>query len=48
VKHMQEPKAITPHSIMPPYPHLLSARMDFEGLQRHVDGLAMLVPYARR
>ena len=46
VKHMQEPTAITPRSIMPPYPHLLTQAVDFDGLQRHVDGLAMLgVPY---
>ncbi len=46
MKHMQQPKAITPNSIMPPYPHLLTQKTDFAGLQRHVDGLAMLgVPY---
>ncbi len=46
VKHMQEPRSITPKSIMPPYPQLLKDRLDFAGIQSHVDGLAMLgVPY---
>ncbi len=46
VRHMQDPKSITPKSIMPPYPQLLVDRIDFEGIQSHVDGLAMLgVPY---
>jgi len=46
VRHMQEPKAITAHSIMPPYPKMLTNKLDFEGLQKRVDAMAMLgVPY---
>jgi cytochrome c oxidase cbb3-type subunit I/II len=46
VRHMLEPKSITPRSIMPPYPHLLTSAVDFDGVQKHVDGMAMLgVPY---
>jgi len=46
VRHMEDPRAITPRSIMPPYAHLLSGRLDFEGIQKRVDVMAMLgVPY---
>jgi cytochrome c oxidase cbb3-type subunit I/II len=46
VRHMEAPRSITPRSIMPAYPGLLSARLDFPAIQKRVDAMAMLgVPY---
>jgi cytochrome c oxidase cbb3-type subunit I/II len=46
VRHMEDPRAITPRSIMPPYREMLSQRTDFAGLQKRVEVMAMLgVPY---
>ncbi|HEY3215966.1 MAG TPA: cytochrome-c oxidase, cbb3-type subunit I [Candidatus Eisenbacteria bacterium] len=46
VRHMENPRSITPKSIMPRYPRLLTARLDFPGIQKRVDVMAMLgVPY---
>ncbi len=46
VRHMEDPSAITPNSIMPGYSHLLRNPLDFEGIQGRVDVMAMLgVPY---
>jgi cytochrome c oxidase cbb3-type subunit I/II len=46
VRHMEEPAAITQRSIMPPYPWLLRNAIDFPGIQKRVDVMAMLgVPY---
>ena len=46
VRHMNDPKEIVQQSIMPAYPHLLTAALDFDGIQRRVDAMAMLgVPY---
>jgi cytochrome c oxidase cbb3-type subunit I/II len=46
VRHMNDPRSITGKSIMPAYPRLLSDRLDFDGIQARVDGMAMLgVPY---
>ena len=46
VRHFEDPRSITPRSIMPTYRHLLSGRIDFAGIQPRVDGMAMLgVPY---
>jgi cytochrome c oxidase cbb3-type subunit I/II len=46
VRHMQEPAAITPKSIMPNYPHLLTDDLNFGAIQSKVDAMAMLgVPY---
>ena len=46
VRHMEDPRAITQKSIMPAYPNLLNAPLDFAGIQRRVDVMAMLgVPY---
>jgi len=46
VRHMEDPRAITPRSIMPAYPWLLRNTLDFEGIQRKVDAMTMLgVPY---
>jgi cytochrome c oxidase cbb3-type subunit I/II len=46
VRHMEAPRSITPRSTMPAYPHLLTAHLDFDGIQSRVDAMAMLgVPY---
>jgi cytochrome c oxidase cbb3-type subunit I/II len=46
VRHMEKPAAISPKTIMPAYPWLLENRLDFAGIQRKVDAMAMLgVPY---
>jgi cytochrome c oxidase cbb3-type subunit I/II len=46
LQHMERPKSIVASSIMPPYPHMLSTALDFDGIQRKVDAMAMLgVPY---
>jgi len=46
VRHMEDPRAITQKSIMPAYPSLLNTPLDFAGIQRRVDVMAMLgVPY---
>jgi cytochrome c oxidase cbb3-type subunit I/II len=46
VRHMENPRSITPRSIMPSYPYLLTRRVDFAGIQNRVDAMAMLgVPY---
>lgn len=46
VRHFEEPQSITAKSIMPSYPHFLTTRLDFEGIQAKIDAMAMLgVPY---
>ena len=46
VRHMEDPRAITPQSIMPAYPWLLHDDLAFDEIQRKVDVMAMLgVPY---
>jgi cytochrome c oxidase cbb3-type subunit I/II len=46
VRHMQDPRSTTPGSIMPNYPWLLVDTLDFPGIQKKVDAMAMLgVPY---
>jgi cytochrome c oxidase cbb3-type subunit I/II len=46
VRHMEDPPAMTPRSIMPAYPHMLTQPFDFAGVQGRVNALAMLgVPY---
>jgi cytochrome c oxidase cbb3-type subunit I/II len=46
VRHFENPRAISPKSIMPAYPHLLTNEMDFDGIQARVDAMIMLgVPY---
>jgi cytochrome c oxidase cbb3-type subunit I/II len=43
---MEDPRSITPRSIMPAYPHLMTQRLDMKAIQDHVDAMAMLgVPY---
>ncbi len=46
VRHFENPRAISPKSIMPAYRHLLTNEMDFDGIQARVDAMVMLgVPY---
>jgi cytochrome c oxidase cbb3-type subunit I/II len=46
VRHMQDPRSITAKSIMPSYPQLLTADLDYGVIQSRVDAMAMLgVPY---
>ena len=46
VRHMEDPRAITPRSIMPAFPWLLTQPIAFGTIQKHVDAMAMLgVPY---
>ncbi len=46
VRHMYNPREVTQKSIMPAYPRLQVNIIDFEGIQKHVDAMAMLgVPY---
>jgi cytochrome c oxidase cbb3-type subunit I/II len=46
VKHLEDPRSVTPRSIMPAYAHLMSAHLDFAVIQDRVDAMAMLgVPY---
>ena len=45
-RHMEDPRSITPRSIMPSYRHLLTQRLDMKAIQDHVDAMAMIgVPY---
>jgi cytochrome c oxidase cbb3-type subunit I/II len=47
VRHMEDPRATSPGSIMPPYPWLARERVDWAALQRGVAAQAVLgVPYA--
>jgi len=46
VRHMQDPPSITPQSIMPPYPWLLTAAIDYDAVARGVAAQVTLgVPY---
>jgi cytochrome c oxidase cbb3-type subunit I/II len=46
VRHMQDPRSTTPQSIMPAYGWLFTDDLDFAGIQKRVDAMAMLgVPY---
>jgi cytochrome c oxidase cbb3-type subunit I/II len=46
LRHFEDPRAITPRSIMPAYPWLLTRTIDFAAIQSRVDAMAMLgVPY---
>jgi cytochrome c oxidase cbb3-type subunit I/II len=46
VRHMADPQVITPQSIMPAYPFLLTQELAFDEIQPSVDVMAMLgVPY---
>ena len=46
VRHMDQPRSTSPNSIMPPYPHLLSTRLDLDPISGRMRGLRRLgVPY---
>lgn len=46
VRHFEKPQNLNGNSIMPSYEHLLKQPLDFDGIQRRVDVMAMLgVPY---
>jgi cytochrome c oxidase cbb3-type subunit I/II len=46
VRHFEDPRSITPRSIMPTYPHLIASHLDFDAIQSRVDAMTMLgVPY---
>ena len=46
VRHLENPRQLVQQSVMPAYPHLLTAPLDFEAIQSRVDGMAMIgVPY---
>jgi len=46
VLHFQDPRQVTPGSIMPAYPALLTRRLDFEGIEAKVRAMRKLgVPY---
>ena len=46
VRHFDNPRSITAKSIMPSYGHFLTTKLDFDGIQKRVDAMAMLgVPY---
>ncbi|MGE5185970.1 MAG: cytochrome-c oxidase, cbb3-type subunit II, partial [Acidobacteriota bacterium] len=46
LRHLENPRATSPGSVMPSYPHLLTDDIPFDVLQKRVDVMAMLgVPY---
>lgn len=46
VRHMEQPRSTSPQSIMPPYPHLLTTRLDLDDLPAKMRGLRRLgIPY---
>ena len=46
LRHFEEPRATSPGSVMPAYPHLLADAIAWDVIQRRVDAMAMLgVPY---
>ena len=46
VRHMDDPRNTSPRSIMPPYPHMLTKRLDYGDLPARMRGLRRLgVPY---
>jgi cytochrome c oxidase cbb3-type subunit I/II len=48
VRHLENPRALIPQSIMPGYGHLSRDRLDFAAVQKRVDAMAMLgVPYGQ-
>jgi cytochrome c oxidase cbb3-type subunit I/II len=48
LRHFENPRATSPGSVMPPYPHLLTDTIDWNVIQDRVDAMAMLgVPYGK-
>ena len=48
LRHFEDPRAPSPGSVMPAYPHLLSDDIPYDDIQSRVDAMAMLgVPYGQ-
>jgi cytochrome c oxidase cbb3-type subunit I/II len=48
LRHFEDPRATSPGSVMPSYPHLLRDQIPFDDIQSRVDAMAMLgVPYGK-
>ena len=48
LEHMRDPSKMSPGSVMPRYPWLLTDAIDFPSIQKRVDAMAMLgVPYGQ-
>lgn len=46
VRHMEDPRSTSPRSIMPPYPHLLTRRLDLDALPTKLARLRTIgIPY---
>lgn len=46
VRHMDDPRSTSPQSIMPPYPHLLTTRLDLSPIPGRMRGLRRIgIPY---
>ncbi len=46
VRHLEDPRQLSPQSVMPAYTHLLTENLNFKGIQAKVDAMALLgVPY---
>jgi cytochrome c oxidase cbb3-type subunit I/II len=49
LRHFENPRATSPGSVMPSYPHLLTDTIPWNVLQDRVDAMAMLgVPYGKK
>ncbi|MGB3543833.1 cytochrome-c oxidase, cbb3-type subunit II [Rubrivirga sp.] len=47
VRHMEQPRSTSPNSIMPPYAHMLTTRLDLEDVTQRMRGLRRLgIPYS--
>ncbi len=48
VRHMEDPRSVTPNSIMPGYPHMLTNDLDLSTTKEKIDVMLMLnVPYPK-
>jgi len=48
LRHFEDPRAPSPGSVMPSYPHLLTDDIPYDDIQSRVDAMAMLgVPYGK-
>ncbi|MGE0403025.1 MAG: cytochrome-c oxidase, cbb3-type subunit I [Kofleriaceae bacterium] len=48
LRHLEDPRATSPGSVMPPYGHMLRDTIDFDVIQNRIDAMAMLgVPYGK-
>ncbi len=48
LRHFENPRATSPGSVMPAYPHLLEDKIPFDDIQSRIDAMAMLnVPYGK-